>query len=108
MEDMAPGLGGLEQPTSGSVESDLGAIEEEGPPSRPSLREARLRPAFAGRYVGIEPDVWLSAARLAEQLITRLLREGVPDEELPQRVLDPAHFEFRGGESAPSRSASAR
>ena len=107
MEDMAPGLGGLEQPTSGSLESDLGAIDE-GLPSRPSLREARLRPAFADRYVGIEPDVWLSAARLAEQLITRLLREGVPDEELPQRVLDPAHFEFRGGENASSRSASAR
>jgi hypothetical protein len=104
---MAPDMGELEQPTSASVESGLGAIEEV-PSSRPSLREARLRPAFADRYVGIEPDVWLSAARLAEQLITRLLREGVPDEELPQRVLDPAHFEFRGGESAPSRSASAR
>ena len=106
MEDMAPGLGGLEQPTSGSLGSDFGVMEEV--PSPPSLREARLRPAFADRYVGIEPDVWLSAARLAEQLITRLLREGVPDEELPQRVLDAAHFEFRGGESAPSRSASAR
>jgi hypothetical protein len=49
------------------------------------------------KYVGIEPGVWFSAAGLAEKLITRLLREGVPDEELPQRVLDPMHFEFRGG-----------
>jgi hypothetical protein len=67
-------------------------------PSPPSIREARLRPEFAHMYAGIEPDIWASAAGLAEQLITRLLREGVSGEQLPQRVLDPAHFEFRGGE----------
>jgi hypothetical protein len=67
-----------------------------------------LRPEFADKYAGIEPGVWSSAAGLAEKLITRLLREGVSDEELPQRVLDPAHFEFRGGEGAATRSASAR
>jgi hypothetical protein len=68
-------------------------------PSPPaSVREARLKPEFANRYTGIEPGVWSSAAGLAERLITRLLREGVSDEELPQRVLDPAHFEFRNGE----------
>jgi hypothetical protein len=78
------------------------------PTSKPILREARLRPEFGGEYVGIEPGVWFSAAGLAEKLITRLLREGVPDEELPQRVLDPTHFEFRGGEGAASRSKSAR
>ncbi|HJR17428.1 MAG TPA: hypothetical protein VJ808_11290 [Gemmatimonadales bacterium] len=97
----------MEQPTSASVEPRLEA-EEGGPPTRPSLREARLKPAFADEYVGIEPGVWLSAARLAEQLITRLLREGVADEELPQRVLNPAHFEFRGGEGAATRSALTR
>jgi hypothetical protein len=75
---------------------------------KPILREARLRPEFAGRYVGIEPGVWFSAAGLAERLITRLLREGVSDDELPQRVLDPTHFEFRGGEGAATRSNSAR
>jgi hypothetical protein len=63
-----------------------------------SAREARLKPEFAAEYSGIEPGVWSSAAGLAERLITRLLREGVPDGELPQRVLDPAHFDFRGGE----------
>ncbi len=78
------------------------------PSSKPSVREARLRPEFAGKYAGIEPGVWFSAAGLAEQLITQLLREGVSDEELPQRVLDPAHFEFRGGEASASRSASGR
>jgi hypothetical protein len=76
--------------------------------SKASLREARLRPEYADKYVGIEPNVWFSAAGLAEQLITRLLREGVSDEELPQRVLDPTHFEFRGGEGATARQATAR
>ena len=78
------------------------------PPSVPSIREAKLRPEFTARYVGIEPDVWFSAAGLAEQLITQLLRDGVPDQDLPQRVLDPAHFEFRGGEAGGARPASPR
>jgi hypothetical protein len=77
------------------------------PQPKPSVREARLRPEFADQYSGLEPGVWMSAAGLAEQLITRLLREGVPDEDLPRRVLDPAHFEFRGGETSTIRSAGA-
>lgn len=76
-------------------------------PVRPSVREARLRPEFAGQYAGIEPGVWFNAAGLAEQLISQLLREGVPDDELPRRVLDPQHFEFRGGDAA-VRAPSAR
>ncbi len=74
-------------------------------PGRTAVREARLRPEFAEMYSGIEPDTWFSAAGLAELLITRLLREGISGEELPQRVLDPAHFEFRGGEGAATRSS---
>jgi hypothetical protein len=74
-------------------------------PTRPSIREARLRPEFAEMYSGIEADTWFSAAGLAELLITRLLQEGVSGEELPHRVLDPAHFEFRGGEAAGTRSS---
>jgi hypothetical protein len=78
------------------------------PSSKPAAREARLRPEFAEQYADIEAGVWCSAAGLAERIITQLLREGVSDEELPQRVLDPAHFEFRGGEAAATRSASGR
>lgn len=74
-------------------------------PGLTSIREARLRPEFADMYSGIEPDTWFSAAGLAELLITRLLREGVSGEELPRRVLDPAHFEFRGGDAAAARSS---
>ena len=84
--------------------ADRGTIGS-APPARPSVREARLRPEFADQYSGIEPDAWFSAAGLAELLITRLLREGVSDEELPRRVLNPAHFEFRGGEGAATRSS---
>ena len=77
------------------------------PASKPSLREARLRAEFAPHYSGIEPDVWFNAAMLAERLIAKLLRDGVPDDELPRRVLDPQHFEFRDGEAtAPSSGTS--
>ncbi len=72
------------------------------------MREARLRPEFADKYADLQPGVWVSAAGLAEQLITQFLREGVSDTELPQRVLDPAHFEFRGGEGVGSKPATAR
>ena len=91
-----------------AIASDRRWSRNRVPTSKPILREARLRPEFAGKYVGIEPSVWSSAAGLAEKLITRLLREGVSDEELPQRVLDPTHFDFRGGEDGASRSNSAR
>lgn len=70
------------------------------------VRETRLRPEFAEQYAGIEVGVWVSAAAMAELLITRLLREGVPEDQLPQRVLHPEHFDFRGGDSAGSRMAS--
>lgn len=73
-------------------------------PTESFIREARLRPEFAEMYPGIEPDKWISAAGLAELLITRLLREGISGEELPHRVLDPVHFEFRGGEPVGTRS----
>ncbi len=77
--------------------------------SKPSQREARLRRDFADRYPDVEPEVWISAAALAERLLTRMLREGVPDEQLPDRVLDPDHFEFRGGDApVTSRKPSSR
>jgi hypothetical protein len=104
---MASDDGGVDRTSPAPVRSDSGAIAGV-PSSKPLGREARLRPEFAGKYLGIEPGVWFSAAGLAEQLITQLLREGVSDEELPQRVLDPTHFEFRGGEASAPRSAPGR
>lgn len=67
-------------------------------PHPPQLREARLRPEFAGLYPGIEPAVWFTAATLADHMIARLLREGNANLALLPRVLNPDHFEFRGGE----------
>ena len=66
--------------------------------TRHPVREARLRPEFADRYPGIEPNVWIGAATLAEHLIARMLSEGKADIARIPRILDPAHFEFRGGE----------
>jgi hypothetical protein len=104
---MAPDHGGVGRPGPAPLRPDAGAVTG-APSSQPIVRQARLRPEFAEEYVAIEPGIWFSAAGLAEKLITRLLREGVSDEELPQRVLDPTHFEFRGGEGAATRSASAQ
>jgi hypothetical protein len=99
---MASDDGGVGGPVSAPVRPDAGTVS--GHSSPPVVREARLRPEFADKYVGIQSGVWFSAAGLAEKLITRLLREGVSDEELPQRVLDPTHFEFRGGQASANRS----
>ena len=103
---MASDDGGGGRPGPAPLRTDPGAVSAARSP-QPVVREARLRPEFAEKYAGIEPGEWFSAAGLAEELITRLLREGVSDEELPQRVLDPSHFEFRGGEGAANRSNSA-
>ncbi len=61
-------------------------------------REARLRPEFADRYPGVEPNVWFTAATLAEHLLARMLRQGKADLARIPRMLDPEHFEFRGGD----------
>jgi hypothetical protein len=60
-----------------------------------TIREARLKPAFANEYPGITPDVWMPATELAQKLVQRAharRREG-----RYTRTFDPTHFEFRGG-----------
>ena len=64
-------------------------------------REARLRPEFADRYPGVDPDVWYVAATLAEHLLARFLREGEAGRAPPERIMDPEHFEFRGENNVP-------
>jgi len=63
-----------------------------------NVREARLRPAHADRYPGIEPDVWFIAATLAEHLELRRARAGEAEPPSDPRTLPGEHFEFRGGE----------
>jgi hypothetical protein len=71
-------------------------MQIEAPP-----REARLRPEFADRYPGVDPDVWYIAATLAEHLLARFLREGEAGRAAPERIMDPEHFEFRGENNVP-------
>jgi hypothetical protein len=71
-------------------------MQIEAPP-----REARLRPEFADRYPGVDPNVWYIAATLAEHLLARFLREGEAGRGAPARIMDPEHFEFRGENNVP-------
>jgi hypothetical protein len=68
------------------------------------LREARLRPEFADLYPGVDVGTWYSAATLAEHLLGRIVR-GEGNLPIAPRVLDPAHFEFRGESGAGSTGA---
>ena len=64
-------------------------------------REARLRREFADLYPYLTPDVWESAAVLADRVVAHLL--GRPDGHFitGERALDPGHFEFRGTQGRP-------
>jgi hypothetical protein len=69
------------------------------------MREARLRPEFAPLYPGLTPGRWEPASRIAEAVLANVLLHEMGDAPLPDRLLDEAHFEFRGGAEAdrPSR-----
>jgi len=67
-------------------------------------REARLRPEFATLYPGVDTETWYAAATLAEHLLGRIVR-GEVNEPVTPRVLDPAHFEFRGESTSSSSGA---
>jgi hypothetical protein len=60
------------------------------------VREARLRPEFAELYPGVRAGEWMAAAVLADTVLAdRLLRGHAVD--IRGRVLEEAHFDFRGG-----------
>jgi hypothetical protein len=66
-----------------------------------SIREARLRPAYASLYPDLKPDVWLPACVLVEFVLERGLYQRRSGSAAKDRLLDESHFEFRGG-PAPS------
>lgn len=70
---------------------------ESGGYERP--REARLRSASAHLFPGVPADVWIQAAVMADIVSSKRLQRG--DISLADRVLDPAHFEFRQGGGQP-------
>ena len=60
------------------------------------IREARLLPEFAHRYPGIPAGVWLAASDVGAKLLIYHLRASAKP-PLGDRLIDDAHFEFRGG-----------
>ena len=63
----------------------------------PAPREARLRREFAQSYPPLTPDVWESATVITEKMIASRLQREVGGLFQWGRVLNPEHFEFRGG-----------
>jgi hypothetical protein len=60
------------------------------------VREARLRPEFAHLYPELPPGQWMPASQIgATILMSQLKADRAPS--LGERLLDDAHFEFRGG-----------
>lgn len=60
-------------------------------------REVLLKPAFANHYPALVPGRWYTAAAVAGLVKgTRIITEGL-DVEFQDRLLESAHFEFRGG-----------
>jgi hypothetical protein len=68
--------------------------------NRPGIRQALLRPEFAHLYPGIAANEWLPAAVLTDQVLALRLRARDRVPPTRERVLDEAHFEFRGVPSA--------
>ena len=64
----------------------------------PARRQARLRPEFAELYPAVAPLVWIEAAELGAALLRWIAGGGDPVPPLGPRLLQEAHFEFRGGD----------
>jgi hypothetical protein len=59
-----------------------------------------LRPEFASLYPGLTPGRWEPAGRIAEAVLANVLLHEMGEAPLPDRTLNEAHFEFRGGAEA--------
>lgn len=60
-----------------------------------TIREARLRPEYASLYPGVQPDVWMPASAIGQQLL--LWHLTAPATPQGERLMAEEHFEFRGG-----------
>jgi len=68
--------------------------------TRPGIRQALLKPAFAHLYPGIAANEWQPAAVMTDQVLALKLRAMRQVPVTRERVLDDEHFEFRGVASA--------
>ena len=59
-------------------------------------RQVRLKPEYAHLYRGIPPNEWWPAWLMAERLLALAESQGLPSQE---RICNPSHFQFRGGQS---------
>jgi hypothetical protein len=61
-----------------------------------AVREARLKPEWAGLYPGLQAGRWIVAARLVPMVLRHRLKDQ-QSWEFTRRILIEEHFEFRGG-----------
>jgi hypothetical protein len=73
--------------------------------TRPGIRQAMLKPAYAHLYPGIAANEWQPAAVMMDQVIALRLRSLHGGPVARDRALDDAHFEFRGVASSGSADA---
>jgi hypothetical protein len=59
-------------------------------------REAKLRIEYAHMYPGVPAGIWMPAADMGAALLMAHLQSSVAP-RLGNRLLEEAHFEFRGG-----------
>ena len=59
-------------------------------------RQIRLKPQYSNLYRGIPSNEWWPAWLMAEKLLELAEIQGISSRD---RICDPAHFEFRGGQS---------
>ena len=64
--------------------------------SRPGVRQALLKHAFAKHYPGIQPGEWQPATLMTERVLALRSRDRRSAPIPLDRVLDENHFDFRG------------
>lgn len=88
--------------------SQTGGQDTAHDPGHLPVREGRLRSEFAHLYPGIPAGTWMLAATLAKHLLNGMIADGKHAPAINVRLLDDAHFEFRGGRDAARTHRSAR
>ncbi len=73
--------------------------------TRPEIRQAMLKTAYAHLYPGIPANEWQPAAVMMDQVLALRLRTLSQVPVTRERALTDAHFEFRGVASRGSADA---